>query len=188
MRVVAGFLRGRKIISVPGKNTRPTLDQVKEALFNILGQFFTSGKGLDLFAGSGSLGIEAISRGLEKCVFVDKDFKSYQVIKENLQLLNIEQKSEVYKMDYLKALKYFQEKKEKFDYVFLDPPYHLQKMNEIMKLLVDYDLLNEDAIVTCESLKEEDLIDSYQSIKLKKVYYYGISKITIYQKGGVFNE
>lgn len=119
---------------------------------------------------------------------MDKDFRSFKVIKENINSLNIEEYSEVYKLDYKKALEYFQENHYKFDYVFLDPPYNLHKINDILKTLVDYDLLNNDALVICESLKEVELIENYLNLKFKKEYLYGISKITIYQKCGEVNE
>ncbi len=184
MRVVSGSLRGRVIKAVPGNTTRPTLDKVKESVFNILGQYFSKGIGLDLFAGSGNLGIEAISRGLEHCIFVDYDHMAIRIIKENLNALNILEKCEVYKMDAFKALSLFKSNNYRFDYVFIDPPYKSHKINEILMLLENYDLLNDEAYVICESLKEDELIETYNKLHLKKVYYYGISKITIYEKYG----
>src|SRR5690625_6876170 len=93
MRVIAGSHKGRKLKSVPGKQTRPTSDKVKETVFHTIGPFFTGGKCLDLFAGSGSLGIEALSRGMEQAIFIDQYPKAVQTIKRNLQLLNIDRKS-----------------------------------------------------------------------------------------------
>jgi 16S rRNA (guanine(966)-N(2))-methyltransferase RsmD len=186
MRVVAGFLRGRTIKPVPGKNTRPTLDKVKEAVFNILGQFFAGGVGLDLYSGSGNLGIEAISRGLDKCVFVEKSYLAYQTIVNNLKQLAISDYSEVYKIDANLFLKNYH--KDKFDYVFLDPPYKNHQINDILVTLVDKNLLNRYATVTVECLKTNELFSSYQDLVMEKEYLYGISKITIYKKTGDNNE
>ncbi len=188
MRVIAGTLGGRKIKTISGKLTRPTLDKVKESLFNALGQFFSGGIGLDLFAGSGSLGIEAISRGIDKCIFIDKNYAAYQTIKENIQLLNIEDQSEVYKMDAFKGLQFLKGQNYQFDYVFLDPPYQKQKINEIIKILEDDRLLNEGACIITECLKEEKLLKNYKNTHYIKEYLYGITKITIYKKSGDGNE
>lgn len=184
MRIVSGTLGGRTIKAVPGKKTRPTLDKVKESVFNALGQYFTGGIGLDLYAGSGNLGIEAISRGVDSCVFIDKDFLANQVIKENIESLNIESKSEVYKMDSFKALTMLYNKKYQFDYVFLDPPYQKQKINEVLTKLEDCNLLKDEATIIVECLKETELLLNYKGIKLEKEYIYGITKITIYKKYG----
>ena len=99
MRVIAGEHNGRQLPPVPNRLTRPTTDKVKEALFQIIGPFFEGGQALDLFAGSGGLGIEALSRGLDHCVFVDKHPKAIQTIYENLKSLNIEEQAEVFRTD-----------------------------------------------------------------------------------------
>lgn len=187
MRIVSGFLGGRKIKSVPGKNTRPTLDKVKESVFNALGQYFEKGSGLDLYAGSGNLGIEAISRGLDSCIFVDSDYKAYHVIKENVEQLKILEQTKVYKLSDMKALQLFIKNEEKFTHVFLDPPYKKQKLNDIMMLLEDENLLTDDAMIVCECLKEDQLLEEYKNIHLKKVYIYGMTKISIYERRGVLH-
>ncbi|QVK18892.1 16S rRNA (guanine(966)-N(2))-methyltransferase RsmD [Mycoplasmatota bacterium] len=184
MRIVSGTLRGRTVKAVPGKKTRPTLDKVKESVFNALGQYFTGGIGLDLYAGSGNLGIEAISRGLDSCVFIDRDFLAHQVIKDNIKTLNIESQCEIFKMDSFKALTMLSNKKYQFDYVFLDPPYQKQKINEVLTKLEDYDLLNDEATIIVECLKESELLVKYKGLQLEKEYIYGITKISIYKKCG----
>ncbi len=188
MRVVSGFLGGRNVKSVPGITTRPTLDKVKESLFNALGQYFSGGLALDLFAGSGNLGIEAISRGINQCVFVDSDNKAIQVIKDNLNTLKIDLNAEIYKMDAFKALDMFKTKKYHFDYIFLDPPYKQQKINEILINLVDNQLIIDDGTIIVECLKEDELLKNYKELHLIKEYKYGITKITIYKKNGDSNE
>lgn len=188
MRVVAGSLKGRIIKSITGNKTRPTLDKVKEAMFNALGQFFLGGVALDLFAGSGNLGIEAISRGIDKCIFIEKDYHAYKIIKENLENLKIDDKAIVYKNDAFKALKFLLVNNYKFDYIFLDPPYNKQRINDIIIFLEDNNMLNDNALIICEYLKEDELISSYQNIHLNKTYLYGITKISIYKKGGEVND
>lgn len=188
MRVISGSLRGRRIKPVPGKNTRPTLDKVKESVFNILGQFFDGGRCLDLFSGSGNLGIEAISRGVNTCVFVERSFPAYKVIKENINNLNLENNSEVYNMDAFKALDYLQKKGDKFDYVFLDPPYNKQLINKALEQLVNNNLLNNNAKVVVECLKEDEILTSFQDLEMEKTNYYGITKIIIFRKYGEEDE
>jgi|SRR5690554_757115 len=184
MRVIAGNFRGRRIKTLPGKNTRPTLDKVKESVFNILGQYFVGGSCLDLFSGSGNLGIEALSRGCETCVFVEQNYKAYQVIKENINALNLENKTEIFRMDAYKALGVLEKNGYKFDYVFLDPPYYNQKINKVLEILVNNNLLSNNAKVIVECLKEDETLTSYLDLKLEKINYYGITKISIYKKYG----
>src|SRR5690625_6853652 len=105
MRVIAGQFKGRRLKTVPGKNTRPTSDKIKEAVFQMIGPFFQGGTCLDLFAGSGSLGIEAISRGMESVVFVDKLGKAIHTIDENIKDLKLEKRTKVTRMKALRALR-----------------------------------------------------------------------------------
>ena len=121
MRVIAGIHKSKALESLEGRNTRPTMDKVKEGIFNSLHE--VSGLGLDLFAGSGALGIEALSRGMEKVIFVDQNFKAVKVIKSNLKQLDLMSQSEVYKNNADRALKALANRDIQFDYIFLDPPY-----------------------------------------------------------------
>ncbi|TGS90150.1 16S rRNA (guanine(966)-N(2))-methyltransferase RsmD, partial [bacterium M00.F.Ca.ET.177.01.1.1] len=121
MRVISGIHKSKPLESMEGRNTRPTMDKVKEGIFNSLHE--VSGIGLDLFAGSGALGIEALSRGMEKVIFVDQNFKAIKIIKANLQHLNISDQAEVYKNNADRALKALSKRAMQFDVIFLDPPY-----------------------------------------------------------------
>jgi 16S rRNA (guanine966-N2)-methyltransferase len=188
MRIIAGEFRGRPIKAVPGQNTRPTLDKVKESVFNALGQFFDGGNVLDLYAGSGNLGLEALSRGYEHIIFVDKSFQAINTIKENIRTLRVENQTEVLKMSDMGALAHFKSQQKRFDLVFLDPPYKKQRLNTIMENLVNENLLNDLAIVVCETLKEDDLVEEIGDFKKSKEYIYGITKITLYQKEGANHE
>ena len=184
MRIISGFLRGRLIKTVPGKTTKPTADNVKEAIFNILGRTLSGGIALDLYAGSGNLGIEAISRGAGKCVFVEENRTAYNVIMENLKNLNILDRVETFKMTDIKALNYFDNKRYRFDYVFLDPPYYHQKIMDILDLFIDYDLLNPEATIVVECIKELNINKDFTELKFMKAYIYGIKKIIIYKRCG----
>ena len=182
MRIIAGKHKGRTIKTIKGTATRPTLDKVREAVFNILGQYFDGGVALDLFAGSGALGIEAVSRGIDKCIFVDVNIEAIKVIKENLKSLGIES-SEVIKGDALKALDGVL-RSYQFDLVFLDPPYHKNLIDTVLCKLIDNNLLKKEAVVVVESSKEENFIERYKSITFQKSYLYGITKIAIYKNVG----
>lgn len=155
MRVVAGKYRSRQLKSVKSNATRPTTDKNKENLFNMISPYLKGGNVLDLFAGSGGLGIEAISRGMDELYAVDKAYKAYAVVKENLASLGIA--GHVYKMDYRKALEKFQEEHICFDLVLLDPPYGLKINQDIIKSLAMHGNLNYGAIIVIEDLKEERL-------------------------------
>ena len=122
MRVIAGEFKSRQLKTVPSSLTRPTTDKNKENLFNMIGPYFEGGVCLDLFAGSGGLGIEALSRGMDTLYSVDKQLKAFLTIKENCRLLKIEDRTHLYKMDAMKALEKFSQEHISFDLVLLDPP------------------------------------------------------------------
>jgi len=146
MRIISGQFRGRKLKTLEGMNTRPTADRVKESLFNILNSKVYDSKVLDLFAGSGALGLEALSRGAESCVFVDSSKEAINIIKENIKLCKIEEKSKVINKDYLEVLK---STNEKFDIIFVDPPY--SKGIEIRVLENVKNILSDKGIVIIET-------------------------------------
>ncbi|WP_296880328.1 16S rRNA (guanine(966)-N(2))-methyltransferase RsmD, partial [Thomasclavelia sp.] len=141
MRVIAGKYKSRQLKTVKSNLTRPTTDRNKENMFNIIGPYFNGGKVLDLFAGSGGLGIEAISRGFDELYSVDKQYAAFKVIKENFELLKLEQ-AQVFKMDYQKALKKFADEQLKFDLIILDPPYGKNMVNGILEFLLTNKMLN----------------------------------------------
>ncbi|NMB24715.1 MAG: 16S rRNA (guanine(966)-N(2))-methyltransferase RsmD [Firmicutes bacterium] len=123
MRVITGTARGRRLQSLKGQKTRPTQDRVKESLFSILGTVMVEGDFLDLYAGSGSIGIEALSRGAPKAVFVEKNKTAVQVIKSNLVHVGLEHKAEVYATDVFRGIGALIAREREFSCIFLDPPY-----------------------------------------------------------------
>ncbi len=181
MRVVSGALKGRALKSVPGKTTRPTTDKVKEAIFNMIGPYFEGGLALDLFAGSGSLGIEALSRGIECSIFIDNDMKAIQTIRENLENLKLNDCSEVYRTSADQALKAVSKRGLKFRIIFLDPPYKKQKLESILKVIHEQSLLSTDGVVVCEHSYEVTLPDQVLSLAKTKSERYGITSVSLYQ-------
>ena len=150
MRVVSGNCKGKALKAVPGNSTRPTTDKVKEAIFNMIGPYFDGGNGLDLFAGSGGLGIEALSRGLDKVIFVDRDekrFKPFMIIYINVRL---EQQAEVYRNDAERAIKAVAKRDLVFTYIFLDPPYKKQQLEKLLEMIHEHKILNENGAIICE--------------------------------------
>ncbi len=148
MRVISGIYKGRQLKGYTLKGTRPTMDRVKESLFDILGDKVEGRVCLDLFAGSGNLGIEALSRGAKFVYFVDREYMAYKTIKDNLSLLNI-LNVEVLNMDYLKALEKLNT--IRFDIIFLDPPYTSDYLEKAVRKISELTLLNDKGIVVLES-------------------------------------
>lgn len=178
MRVITGSARGRRLISPEGYDVRPTTDKVKESIFNII-QFDLPGACvLDLFAGSGQLGIEALSRGAEKAVFIDNSRKSLEVIKSNIELCRFSSMSQVLFSD---SLVFIKNTDLKFDIVFLDPPYKKELCN---KALPDISrCLNPGAIIICETQNDEILpSDDIGDIYFDKEYCYSAIKLTVFRK------
>lgn len=178
LRVIAGLYKSRKINDVKSKNTRPTTDKNKESMFNSIGQFFDGGRCLDLYAGSGALGIEALSRGLDFCDFVDHQYKAIQTILSNIQLLKLQKQSKIIKKD---GLLFLQSTKERYDLILMDPPYALKPYQECLELIYSRQLLNNHGIIVMES-DHQTLINGFQNIHKIKEKVMGQTKITIFRK------
>ncbi len=176
MRVITGSARGRRLLSPEGYDVRPTTDKVKESIFNIIQFAVSDAVVLDLFAGSGQLGIEALSRGAEKCVFVDSSPKSLAIVKSNIDLCRFSQQSVTVPADYISFLK---TTNEKFDIVFLDPPYNKGMCDKALEILGR--VLNEDAIVICETQNNEVLPGVCGELKLDREYNYSSIKLSLYR-------
>ncbi|MCI2773315.1 16S rRNA (guanine(966)-N(2))-methyltransferase RsmD [Staphylococcus petrasii] len=179
MRVIAGKHKCKPLESLEGRNTRPTMDKVKEGIFNSLHD--VHGLGLDLFAGSGALGIEGLSRGMEKVIFVDQNFKAVKVIQANLKQLNLTEQSEVYKNNADRALKALNKRDIQFDYIFLDPPYNKGLIDKALEQIAEFDLLKESGIIICEFSNQED-IDT-KDFQVIKQYHYGLTDTLLLEKG-----
>lgn len=157
MRVITGVAKGHKLKAPKGMNTRPTTDRIKETIFNILGDIDYNSIVLDLFAGSGSIGIEFLSRGAYKCYFIDNDLSSYKIILENIDKTKLKDKSEIYKNTYDKALRILGNKNINFNYIFLDPPYNKGLVEKSLEIISKHDLLDNKGLIIVEHEKNLDL-------------------------------
>lgn len=178
MRIISGKYKGKNIIGYDIEGTRPTQDRVKESLFAMIQEDIIDSTCLDLFAGSGNLGIEALSNGAIKSYFVDKNKKCCDVINKNLS--NIPNGIVINK-DYNDALKYFKDNNIKFNLIFLDPPYNLECLDDILDKVIDYDLLIDDGLVICE-YEFNDFKEEYKDLELIKDKKYGYKNIRIYRR------
>lgn len=176
MRVITGSARGRRLYTPEGYDVRPTTDKVKESIFNII-QFKIGGASvLDLFAGTGQMGIEALSRGARKAVFVDSSRKSLETVKMNIDLCKLNDLSSVVFSD---AYSYLSSCCEKFDVIFLDPPY---SKGMCAKALPELDsVLSNDAVVICETKSDEVLPEKEGRLKVDRIYNYSLIKLTVYK-------
>lgn len=158
MRVISGTARGTKLESIDDINTRPTLDRVKESLFNMIQNRIDGSMVLDLFAGSGAIGIEFISRGCQKVYFCDKSKQAVKMIEKNLTRTKFLDKSEIFNEDYINVLTKLSNKKIKFDFVYIDPPYKNNLAADSIAKILTLDLLKKDGSIIVETdEKERDL-------------------------------
>lgn len=188
MRVVSGSAKGRPLKSVPGNGTRPTTDKVKEAVFSMIGPYFEGGAVLDLFAGTGGLGIEALSRGMESAVFVDMEAKSIDTIHANLKATKLDERAQVYRNDAGRAISALEKRGRVFDLVFLDPPYRLKHGDELMITLVDKGMLHEGAIVVLEHESSYAYPEDIPGFYRLREAVYGETTISIYQYEAVSSQ
>ena len=179
MRVISGTARGRKLKELPGMNTRPTTDQVKESIFNII-QFDIEGrKVLDLFAGTGQMGIEALSRGAAHATFVELAPAAAKIVRENVELTRFTEDSRVVQSDWRGFLSSC---REKFDLIFLDPPYKTDMLENALQTIAAIDILSEHGIIICESPLDKELPDLAAPYEKGKEYKYGKIKVTLYKR------
>lgn len=177
MKIISGKYKGRNIEGFMIDGTRPTMDRVKESLFAMIQNYINESNILDLFSGSGNLAIESLSEGAKSITLVDSNYKAIKVINNNLKNIGIDN-AKVLNMDYKKAIETL---KEKFDIIFLDPPYKTNYIEESIKLITKYDILSNEGIIVCESDSIDRIIydDNYKAIKDKK---YGDKYIVILKK------
>ncbi len=180
MRVITGEARGRKLLEPSGRDIRPTTYKVKEAMFNIV-QFAVPGaRVLDLFAGTGQLGIEALSRGARECVFVDRSQEAQQLIKRNLEAVGFLPRACAIRTD---SLTYLQSGGQ-FDLVFVDPPYGAGLLEKVLEQAWTYNTLKKDGIMICESDKSLTLSPPEGRCSVKREYLYGRVKLTTITREG----
>ena len=184
MRIISGSARGRKLKELQGMDTRPTTDKVKESLFNII-QFELEGRRvLDLFAGTGQLGLEALSRGAEHCTFVDQRREAAALVRENIALCRFESQSRVAQEE---ALSFLACCRERFDVVFLDPPYKTDLLDQCVEKITRFDILREHGIIVCESGADWTLPPVPPPYEAGREYRYGQIKLTVCRRSGSVN-
>jgi 16S rRNA (guanine(966)-N(2))-methyltransferase RsmD len=179
MRVIAGDYKGRRILSPEGNSVRPTPDKVKGAIFNMLAGDIPGAVCLDLFAGTGSLGIEALSRGASKCLFSDSSLDSIALLKENLGKVGATDKSTVYQGDFRTNLRRV---RDKVDIAFIDPPYDSGYYDAVMQLLAEYDIMGTEGLVVLERGGHRHEPADYEGFTLLKAKSYGKVFVDVYMR------
>jgi len=176
MRVITGLARGRKLQALEGRDVRPTTDKVKESVFSII-QFQIQGRVfLDLFAGSGQMGIEALSRGAKKAYLVDQSLKSIRVIEQNVKTTGFEDSAVIARQD---AQGFLVSSRENFDIAYLDPPFEKGLINDVLPLVSAK--MNKGGVILCESAEAETLPEEAGNFKLDRTYRYGKIKVSLYR-------
>ena len=179
MRVITGKARGVQLKTPDGMLTRPTADRVKEALFSIINFDLPGAAVLDLFGGTGQLGIEALSRGAKSAVFVDQREDACKIIRENLRRTKLESQARVIRSDYLD---YLRRSREKFDIILLDPPYAEVFLENALNCITEIDILQSGGIIVAERPVEKELPFEFEGFTRSKDYKYGKILLTIYRK------
>lgn len=184
MRITGGQARGRVLATVKGRNIRPTSDRVREAIFNLIGQDVTGFDVLDLFAGTGCLGIEALSRGAQRALFIDSSLQSVKLIRKNVAMCGFEHVGSVLKKDLTKGLPWKHPlMNRKFDLFFIDPPYKKMIIPPLLMEISERDILASPSIVVAESSKADRLPRTLEKLLLATSRTYGETKISIYHYG-----
>lgn len=183
MRIISGTARGTKLFTLDGENTRPTLDRVKESLFNIIKNDICDSVVLDLFSGSGAIGLEFASRGAKKVYLCDNSKDAVIIIEKNIVKTHLEEKVKLFNLDYLNMIRKIN--KEKFDFIYLDPPYKTDYIITSIKEIIKQELLNDDTIIIVET---DDLnriighIEKISEIKIVDNRKYGRANIIFLKK------
>ena len=178
MRIISGARRGHKLLDFEGMDIRPTTDRVKESMFNLIQENISEARVLDVFSGSGALTFEALSRGAESAVCIDKDKRSVDIIRKNAQTLNYEDKCEILNTD---SIEYLNRCNGEFDIIFLDPPYNKGFIEPVLSIIAEKGIISDEGIIVLES-DDTDFcsdIDGLERIKQRK---YGRTYVTVYKK------
>ncbi|MDX8417822.1 MAG: 16S rRNA (guanine(966)-N(2))-methyltransferase RsmD [Absicoccus sp.] len=179
MRIVSGKYGSRRLESVPGQGTRPTADKVKGAIFSSLGNQFDGGRFLDCYSGTGNMALEALSRGMDEAVCVDKNIKAIQTIKKNVALLQVEAQCQIIRGDIFSVLDRLS---QPFDLIYIDPPYAKQKNALLIEQLRQHQLLKDTSIIVVESDEKDDFPHQIVDFVIWKTKSYRNTKITYYRK------
>lgn len=182
MRVIAGQAKGKRLKAPPGMNTRPITDMIKEALFNVLGDTVRDSSFLDLFAGSGSVGIEALSRGAKQVVFIDNNSSAVGIIKENIINCGFSKGFSVYRNDVFKALTLFDQRKTKFDLIYVDPPFTIEKIfDQVIYALDQSNILERNGRIILRTQRKKQLTAQLNYLEEYRTNNYGESVLHYYR-------
>lgn len=182
MRIISGSAKGRKLKAPEGLDTRPTTDRVKESLFNIILKYVFDAEVLDLFSGTGNLGLESLSRGANSCVFVEGNKKAYGILNENINDLGFKSQSKAYNKDAFSMLKQLAVEEKKFNLVFLDPPYGKGYVEKSIENLDKLDLLSEDALIVSEADNVDNVLTKIGNLEVYRECKYGRVKIYLWRR------
>lgn len=181
MRIIGGKARGTKLYTLEGTETRPTLDRVKESIFNIIQNEISESTFLDLFSGSGAIGLEAISRGAKKAILCDKNREAINIIKKNASKTHFENQVEIYNTDFIECLK---RQKEQIDIIYIDPPYQTTYIQKALEVLQESEKITQETTIILETDNEQRILNEIQDLKFKVIdkRKYGIAHIIFLQK------
>ena len=183
MRIIAGQSKGRTLEPIKGRNTRPTSDKVKESIFSIIQDRIQDSMVLDLFAGTGNLGFEALSRGACRAIFIDKDIYAIRTIKKNRQTLGYQDQSEVFKNDAVRSLTELSKRDILFDIIFMDPPYRKDYEEILLSSIDSLNILHNDGIIIVEHDAKTLLSDNVANLYRFDWRKYGGTGVSFYRKG-----
>lgn len=182
MRIIAGEAKGKRIECRKGNDTRPTQDSVKESLFSIIAPYVPDARVLDLFSGTGNIALEALSRGAKRAVMIEQDQEALKYIIKNINNLGYENRSRAYKNDVIRAIEILGRKGEKFDIIFMDPPYKDEVCKKVLKAIEKANLLDEKGLIICEHHVFEKLEDEIGCFKKSDEREYRKKAMTFYTK------
>lgn len=182
LRIISGSAKGRNIDTPKGNATRPTADRVKESIFSIIQARMPDSYILDLFAGSGSLGLEAISRGAKEAIFIEKEWTSFLTVKKNIHSLSFDSQCRVYQTDFQNALKQLHIQHEMFDIIFLDPPYLKGLLTIAIEEIVNKNLLNDNGIIIAEHMAQDMVFSKEGLYIVKDTRSYGNTAVSFIEK------
>lgn len=181
MRIIGGLAKGRKILSPEGMGTRPTLDRIKESIFNIIQHRVPDSIAVDVFSGTGSLGLEAASRGAKQCYLVDKGATTFSYLKQNVENLNFNDICKCFNLDAYSALNHFADKGIVFDLIFIDPPYLKDMIPPAVDIISNRNLLCEDGLIVTKIDSKEVIYEGNDNIKLIDFRKYGNTIVCFYR-------
>ena len=180
MRIIAGKYRSRKLVTLEGLATRPTLDQTKEAIFSSLGNYLPDFTVLDVFGGSGALSLESLSRGASKAYIIDNNIEAIDIIKKNKEALRVQDELVIYHGSYEQILRKLTH--IKFDVIFLDPPFRMKVIDELIEFIIEHNMLKDDGYIVAEYPKEDVVNKNYENFRVRLCRRYSSSEVLILER------